>query len=168
MIYQVALIRKVDAFGLGDKEDKGWRFNAGLRCIRDAHGPVLKARQRVFPDGSFHQVVEGRGSHPFCVLFVNFIDEFKNLRRALSGQRGNEKNRGKIHELDFVRDVLNKLSDGFIVLFNLQLQQPLLLETDNSRLQTCGRTTQRNLKSPEFKNHRMNSLISLIVINSPI
>ena len=56
-IHQVAFIRKVDAFGVGDKENKGRRFNAGLCCVRDAHGSVLKARHRVSPDGSFHQII---------------------------------------------------------------------------------------------------------------
>jgi len=84
-IHQVALIRKMDAFGLGDKEDKGGRFNAGLRRIRDAHGPVLKARHRVSPDGSFHQVVEGRSSHPLGVLAVTLPESLPSREGPDSG-----------------------------------------------------------------------------------
>lgn len=57
LIHQVALVGKVDSSGLGDKEDKCWRLYTGLRGVRDAHGPVLKACHRVFPDGSFDQIV---------------------------------------------------------------------------------------------------------------
>jgi len=57
LIHQIALIGKMDASGLGDKEDKGGRLNAGLCRVSDAHGPVLKTRQWIFPDGSFHQII---------------------------------------------------------------------------------------------------------------
>ena len=56
-IHQVALIRKVNAFGVWDKEDKSRGLNAGLCRVGDAHGPVLIAGHRIFPDGSLHQVV---------------------------------------------------------------------------------------------------------------
>jgi len=56
-IHQIALVGKMDALGVRDKEDECGRLDAGLRRVRDAHGAVLKAGHRVFPDGPFHQIV---------------------------------------------------------------------------------------------------------------
>ena len=47
-IGQIPFVRKVDAFGRGDEKDKRWWLDAGLRCVGDAHGPVMVAPHRVF------------------------------------------------------------------------------------------------------------------------
>jgi len=57
LIHQVSLVRKMDAFGVADKEDESGWFDICLGCVRNMHLTVGITRQRVSPHGFFHQIV---------------------------------------------------------------------------------------------------------------